>query len=153
FDVAGTRAYVITQDGVSVIDLADAVNHGPTIVPPIPVADPNVSTDDLEVLITATGDYAAVRVAGYAGLRVVSMRTGQTTLVPLAAQPTDIDLAPDGKRVYAVLRDAHRLAIVDVPAATVTSIDLGAVTVGSITVAADGTRALLYTNAILDEHI
>jgi len=74
FDAAGTRAYVITQDGVSVIDLADATEHAPRIVPPIRVAAPGTSPDDLEVQIVATGDYAAVRQAGHAGLRVVSMQ-------------------------------------------------------------------------------
>src|SRR4051812_7120691 len=61
FDAAGAHAFMITEDGVSVIDLADAVGHGPRIVPPIAVAAPGVSPDDLEVQIVATGDYAAVR--------------------------------------------------------------------------------------------
>jgi hypothetical protein len=61
FDAPGNRGYVVTQDGVSVIDLDYATAHGPTIVPPIAVADPAVSTDDLEVDIVATGEYAAVR--------------------------------------------------------------------------------------------
>jgi DNA-binding beta-propeller fold protein YncE len=164
FDAAGTRAYVITQDGVSVIDLVDATEHDPRIVPPIAVAPPGISPDDLEVQIVATGDYAAVREADHAGLRVVSMRAasaGQSWDVPLDAPPTDIDLAPDGSRVYAVLRDAHRLAVIDIPDdipgdpgdGTIDTVDLGGATVGSIAVSADGRRALLYTNATLDPHI
>jgi len=161
FDAAGTRAYVITQDGVSVIDLALATEHAPRIVPPIPVADPRISTDDLEVQIVATGDYAAVRQAGHAGLRVVSMQpasAGQAFDIPLAAPPTDIDLAPDGSRVYAVLRDAQRLAIIDIPGDAldptgVETVDLAPATVGSIVVSADGKHALLFTNATLDPHI
>src|SRR5690349_4382673 len=74
FDAAGARAYVITQDGVSVIDLAAATQDAPHLVPPIAVADPSISPDDLEVQIVATGDYAAVRQAGRASLRVVSLR-------------------------------------------------------------------------------
>jgi hypothetical protein len=71
FDAAGAHAFVITEDGVSVIDLADAIGHGPRIVPPIAVAAPGVSPDDLEVQVVATGNYAAVRQAGHAGVRVV----------------------------------------------------------------------------------
>lgn len=161
FDAAGTRAYVITQDGVSVIDLVDATEHEPRIVPPIAVAAPGTSPDDLEVQIVATGDYAAVRQAGHAGLRVVSMRTdtaGQTWDIPLAAPPTDIDLAPDGSRVYAALRDASQLAVIDIPGDAldptgVETVDLAPATVGSLVVSADGKRALVYTNATLDPHL
>lgn len=161
FDAAGTRAYVITEDGVSVIDLVDATEHEPTIIPPIPVADPAIEADDLEVQIVATGEYAAVRQAGHAGLRVVGMlgaTAGQAFDVPLASPPTDIDLAPDGSRVYAVERDASRLAVIEIPADAVDptgveTVDLAPAAIGSLVVSADGTRALLFTNATLDLHI
>ncbi|HEX2690006.1 MAG TPA: YncE family protein [Kofleriaceae bacterium] len=161
FDAAGTRAYAITEDGVSVIDLVDATEHEPRIVPPIPVADPGTAPEDVEVQIVATGGYAAVRQAGHAGLRIVSMRAadaGQAWDIPLASPPTDIDLAPDGARVYAVLREAQRLAIIDVPGdaldpAGVETVDLAPATIGSLVVSADGQRALLYTNATLDPHL
>jgi DNA-binding beta-propeller fold protein YncE len=161
FDAQGNHAYVITQDGVSVIDLAFAVDHGPTIVPPIPVADPAISPDALEVSIVSTGAYAAVRQTGSANLRVVGLAgadLGHAYTIPLASEPSDIDLAPDGKRVYAVERAAKKLAIVDIPGDAidptgVVTIDLSDATLGSLTVSHDGTRALLYTNAILDERL
>lgn len=161
FDAAGTRAYVITRDGVSVVDLVDATLDAPRIVPPIQVAPPGTSPDDLEVQVVATGDFAAVRRAGHAGLRVVGLgvaTAGQAWDIPLAAPPTDIDLAPDGSRVFAVLRDAQRLAIIDIPGDAIdpggiTTVDLAPATVGSIAVSGDGRRALLYTNATLDPHL
>ncbi|HMG53406.1 MAG TPA: hypothetical protein VK601_07985 [Kofleriaceae bacterium] len=161
FDAAGARAYAITEDGVSAIDLADAIQHGPRIVPPIAVADPGASPDDLEVQVVATGDYAAVRRAGTAAVRVVSLRgatLGQAWDVPLAAPATDIDLAPDGSRIYAVVRDAAQLAVIDVPGdaidpSGVEIVDLAPAAAGSLVVSADGKRALLYTNATLDPHI
>lgn len=161
FDAAGARAYVITQDGVSAIDLADAIGRGPRLVPPIAVAEPGVPADDVEVQIVATGDYAAVRQAGHAGVRVVSLRgatTGQAFDIPLAAAPTDIDLAPDGSRLYAALRDAGELAVIDIPAdaldpSGVDHVDLGGAAAGSLAVSPDGKRALLYTNATLDPHV
>jgi DNA-binding beta-propeller fold protein YncE len=161
FDAAGARAYVITHDGVSVIDLVDATEHEPRIVPPIAVADSAVSPDDLEVQIVATGDFAAVRQAGRAALRVVSLRgdtLGRAWDIPLAAAATDIDLAPDGSRLYAVERDARKLAIIDIPAdaldpAGVEVIDFAPAAAGSLALSPDGARALLFTNATLDPHV
>ena len=153
FDAAGGRAFVVTQDGVSVIDLATATAGAPTIVPPLPVADPMIPPDDLEVDIVATGDYAVVRQAGASELRIVDMHTGAASTVALASPATDIDLAPDGARVYAVERVAKRLAIVDVPGGVVATIDLADATIGSLTLSADGKRGLLYTNATLDERL
>src|SRR5690606_19678648 len=70
FDAAGNRAYVVTEDGVSVIDLAYATEHEPSIVPPIPVAAADVMPEDVEVQILATGEYAAVRQANRSSLRI-----------------------------------------------------------------------------------
>jgi hypothetical protein len=156
FDATGDHAYVVTQDGVSVIDLAYALAHPATSVPPIAVAAPGVPVSDLEVLVVSTGDFAAVRQAGVSALRVVSLRAadaGTVSTVPLASPATDIDLAPDGSRVYAVERDAAALAIVDIPAGGVQSVDLSSGTLGSIVVSRDGTRALLFTNATHDERL
>jgi len=161
FDAPGNRAYVITEDGVSVIDLAIATTSGPSIVPPIPVADPMAPPAPLEVDIVPSGDYAAVRRAGEPGLRVVSLAgamPGQAFDIPLASPPTDIDLAPDGTRVYAVLREAKKLAIIDVPGdaidpSGVELVDLTGATIGSLVLSPDGARALLFTNATLDERL
>lgn len=161
FDATGDRAYVITQDGVSVIDLAYATDHEATIIPPIAVADPAVPVEDLEVNIVSTGEYAAVRQANANALRVVSVghtNPGQTWTIPLASPATDIDLAPDGTRVYAVERAAQKLAIVDIPGdavnpAGVQTIDLADATIGSLQLSADGRVGLMFTNASLDLRI
>jgi len=153
FDKAGNRAFVVTQDGVSVIDLGVATAGAPTIVPPIAVADPSIAPDDLEVDIVATGEYAVVRQAGASTLRFVDMHTGAAQTIALASPATDIDLAPDGARVYAVERAAKKLAIVNVPGGIAATIDLADATIGSLDVSRDGTRALLYTNATLDERL
>ena len=158
FDAAGTRAYVITQDGVSVIDLGYATTHPPSIVPPIPVANPGVN---VEVAIVATGQYAAVRIAGAPVLRVVDVagpEPGRRFDIPLASPATDVDLAPDGARVYALSRAASTLAIVDVPSdafapSGVETVGLGAAALGSLVISPDGRQAMLYTNATLDERL
>ncbi len=161
FDAPGDRAYVVTQDGVSVIDLGYATAHEATIIPPIPVADPSVPVEDLEVDVVSTGEYCAVRQAGVAALRVVAVghtTPGQTWTIPLASPATDIDLAPDGGRVYAVERDAQKLAVVDVPGdaidpSGVETVDLADATIGSLVLSADGKRGVMFTNATLDPRL
>ena len=161
FDALGTRGYVITQDGVSVVDLGYSTTHPPSIVPPIPVADPLVPPANLEVGIVATGQYAAVRITGEPTLRIVDVagpEPGRIFDLPLASPATDLDLAPDGGRVYVVQRDAATMAVVDVPGDAfdplgIETIALTSSTIGSLVLSRDGRRALLYTNATLDERI
>lgn len=161
FDALGNRAYVITQDGVSVIDLGYATNHGPSIVPPVPVSDPAFPPESVEVNIVASGTYAAVRQIGDATLRIVDVggnEPGRVWPITLGSPATDIDLSPDGTRVYAMQREAKRLSIVDVPAdafapSGVETKDLTGAAVGSFVLSKDGRRALLFTNATIDERI
>ncbi|CAN5870638.1 hypothetical protein BH11MYX2_BH11MYX2_23550 [soil metagenome] len=159
FDAQGLRAYVITEDGVSVVDLGEATANGPSIVPPVPVAP--YGAQNVEVNVLPTGQYAAVRVGGEAALRIVDVggaNPGQSWSIPLASPATDIDLAPDGSRVYAVSREAKQLAVVPVPAAltapnSVSHVDLTNAATGSLVLAADGTKGVMFTNATADERL
>ena len=160
FDAAGNRAYVITEDGVSVIHLGFATDNTATIVPPIPVLDPTGSTTDVEINIVSTGEYAVIRQGQASALRVVNVGSnpGNGWTVPLASPATDIDLAPDGSRVFAVERAAKKLAIIDIPddavnPAGIDTIDLTNATLGSLVLSRDGKRGLLFTNATTDERI
>jgi hypothetical protein len=160
FDATGNRAYVITQDGVSVIDLGYATDHTATIIPPIAVADPAVSPDDIEVDVVSTGEWAAVRQVNSATLRIVNVGSapGTTHSITLASPATDIDLAPNGSRLYAVERTAKKLAVVDIPAdaqnpSGIETIDLTNAAIGSLVLSQDGKRGLLFTNATADERV
>jgi len=161
-DAAGRYAFVVTDDGISVIDLPALTAGGPTIVPPIPIMeDVFADTTGVEVSVVASGQYAIVRTPNVPALRVVSLlgsTAGQGFNVPLPAVPTDLDLAPDGNRVYAVFRDPAGLAVIDIPGDAVdpsgiTFIDLANATSGSLVLSDDGKRGLLFTNATLDERI
>lgn len=161
-DDTGTYAFVITDDGVSVIDLPAMTAGEPTIVPPIPVtADPLGDASGVEVHVVASGAYAVVRTPGEAGLRVTQLLgpdAGTGWNIPLPQEPADIDLAPDGSRVYATFRDPTGLAIVDIPGDAldptgVDVVDLAGATGGQLELAADGSRGVLFTNATLDERL
>ena len=161
-DQSGDYAFVITDDGVSVIDLPAMTAGEPTIVPPIPVTtDPFGDASGVEVDIVASGGYAVVRTPGEAAVRVVQLlgpAAGQGWDIPLPREPADIDLAPDGARVYAAFRNPAGLAVIDVPGdaldpSGVTEIDLTTATGGQLELAPDGATGVLFTNAILDERI
>ncbi len=162
FDATGERAFVITDDGISVLYLDDVLDAGPTIVAPIPVTtDPFEDPSGLEVDVTSSGDLAIVREAGVAGLRVISLAgvtTGQLWEVPLAGPPSDLELSPDGDRAYAVRRTQQQLAVLDLPSDAwdptgIELVDLSDATSGSLTLTSGGSRGILYTNATLDERL
>jgi DNA-binding beta-propeller fold protein YncE len=161
-DAEGKFAYVVTDDGVSVIDLQAMTTGGPTIVPPIPIMeDIFADTTGVEVDIVSSGQFAIVREPNVAALRVVSMlgpTAGDGQTIALPSVPSDIDLSPDGTRVYAVFRNPAGLAVIDIPGdvqnpSGITFIDLAAATSGSFVLSEDGTRGLLFTNATLDERL
>jgi DNA-binding beta-propeller fold protein YncE len=163
-DAGGRFAFVVTDDGISVLDLPLLAAGGATIVPPIPLAPGN--PEGLEVHVAGSGRFAIVRAPGAAGLRIVTLlgeTAGAAFDVPLPGVPTDLDLAPDGTRVYAALRDPARLAVIRLPSGEagpidldpprVTTVELPGATGGSLALSADGRRGLLFTNATLDERI
>jgi hypothetical protein len=107
------------DDGISVLDLEQVLDDGPSIVPPIPITpDPFADASGLEVDIVAAGDLAVVREAGGAWLRAVGLvgaTAGQMWEVDLPGVPSDLEMSPDGLRAYAVLREQGQLAVLDLP--------------------------------------
>ena len=162
FDAAGARAFVVTDDGISVIELADVIEAGPAIVAPISVTvDPLSDPVDIEVNVVASGEFAVVRERLKNEMRVLRLEEpnmGLMNIIDLPAEPTDVDLAPDGTAAYAVLRDSADLAILDLTAGLATAanlqlVDLGAEQVGSLVLYPDGLQAVLFTNATAVERV
>jgi len=156
FNDDGSRAYVITDDGISIIDMADAIEAGPSIVAPIDISG-GFATDplDMEVNVVASGEFAVVREVASAEVRVVSLVSGQFGLsssLVLPGEPSDLDLAADGLTAYAVVKDTSELAIIDLSSGLPESedvrlIDLGGEAVGSMVLSPQGNQAVLFTNA------
>ena len=151
----GSRAFVITDDGISVIDLANAIEVGPTIIAPIEVASSqDVDPIDIEVNVIASGELAVVREADSPELRVIRLTAEQPGLsvIVLPAAPSDVDLAADGRTAYAVLKDTSELAIIDLSAGLPGSedlslIDMAGETIGSMVLSPLEDQAILFTNA------
>jgi DNA-binding beta-propeller fold protein YncE len=155
FSSDGAKAFVITDKGISVVDLAAATK--PAIIPTIPVlGDPLKEPTPDEVLVTPDGALALIRLGGLKGIRVLDLATKALTDLPLGAEPTDIDLTADGKLAVAVLRDSKQVALLDIPAdlqdpTGVETLSTAPYTAGQSELTADGKRAFLFSNATTQE--
>ncbi len=152
FSSDDTKAYAVTQDGVSVMAL-DAPG-GPQATRIVPMSDdPLEDPDTRDVSLTPDGSYALVRRDGQSVITVVSLSSGDLTKVNLSGPCTDLDLSADGTRALAVIRDNSDVAILPVPEIATAPdsyevVHVDNATVGSIAIAEAAPVALAYTNAI-----
>jgi DNA-binding beta-propeller fold protein YncE len=176
----GSAAYVVTEDGISVLDFEDVEADGSGIAPRISLGD-DIVQKTLDVSITPSGEYALARQPGESEIRLVNLRTREITPLDLATvlpaieeeasdedggvppepapvEITDLDLAASGTVAAAVLRNQSSLVVLPIPGAfedagTISIRRVEDTVVGSATLAPDGKTALLYTTAAAVEHI
>jgi hypothetical protein len=151
YDTAGTRAFAVTQDGITVVSLDSAQ---PAVTKNIKLSDKPV--DDAttrDVAITPDGSYAIVRRDGEPVVGVFSLASGARTDVTLPAPPTDLDLSPDGSVAVAVIRDTSEVALLPIPGVVANPgvfplIKVTDAIIGSASLAQKSPLAFLYTNAV-----
>ncbi len=98
-----SRAFAITEPGVSVIELDSSL--GPMVAKDVPVTDdPLENPASRDVSITPDGSYALVRRDGSPDVGIVSLADGTRVTVTLSGPVTDLDLSEDGSRMVAVVR-------------------------------------------------
>ncbi len=150
FHQSKSIAYLVTNDGISVLEL-DKVKDG-VITPIIPVSeDPLDDPEMREVLITEDGDFAVVRNLAEPVVSVVDLESELIVTTEVKGLPTDVDLIPGVDKVLLTLReqglayvgDLEKLQAGDDDA--LISIDIQGSQAGAAVVTADGTRAVLYT--------
>jgi hypothetical protein len=157
FSVDSHRAFAVTEDGVAVIALSDA---SPAISGNVPLGAGGTTdyADTRDVSITADGRLAIVRREGSPVVGVVDLASGTRTAITLGGPVTDVDVSADGARAVAVVRDTSEVAILPLggvapdPAA-VKVLAITGETIGQVTLTADGTAAVLYSNAVAAERI
>lgn len=98
-----TRAFAITEPGVSVIELDSPL--GPSVLKDVPVTDdPLENPASRDVSVTPDGSFALVRRDGSPDVGIVSLADGTRVTVTLSGPVTDLDLSGDGSRAVAVVR-------------------------------------------------
>ncbi len=143
------RAHAVTQDGVAIIDLSGppkVTKNG--AISATPTEDPGTR----DVFVTKDGARAFIRRDASSAITVVDLDTDARTDVTLSGPVTDLDLADTGDRAVAVVRETAEVAVFPVADPTnKTSVTVTGETIGSVSIAPGGNRALLYTNALAIE--
>jgi DNA-binding beta-propeller fold protein YncE len=157
FDSEATTAYVTTEDGLNVVELASIDRD--QFLPLLSLGDdPLARAEDREVHITDDGSLAFVRTSTFRGLRVLDLATGDLRDLDLPAVPTDLDLFPGGDLAIAVMRDANAVAVLPLPEAlddpeAIVIVEVTNETIGLSQLAASAEQALLYTTVTDTDHI
>jgi hypothetical protein len=152
-----SAAFAVTEDGVSVVKLAQA--GAPRVTGNVPLTDdPTEDTDTRDVSITPNGRLALVRREGSASLGIVDLPTGTVGSIALSGAITDVDVTADGKSAVAIVRDTAEVAVIPLSngipeAGTVQHLTIAGEIIGSASIAADGKTVLLYTNAVAAERL
>lgn len=151
----GSAAFVVTEDGISIVRFADATT--PRVAPFVPLAA-GATKAARDVSVTPDGKFALARHEGESEVQLVDLATRAVTRLDLKTPVTDLDLSPDGKFALAVLRDTATVVQIPLPAgftdaAQRRSIKLAGETVGSADITPDGKTAVLYTTAAKIERL
>ena len=155
-NAADNRAYAVTRDGISVLELGAT----PRLADDIAILSSNdaLSADSGEpvlddVPITSDGRFAVVRFDGAPVLQVLDLSARTSQILTLPDEASDVDLAGDGQRAVAVIRATGQVAVFD-PAVVMTDPaqfvlhTFTGETLGSTALPDSGDMALLFTNAI-----
>jgi hypothetical protein len=155
FAADSTKAYAVTEDGVSVVALAMGAIADTVPLGANGLTDPE---DTHDVSITPDGRLAVVRRDGSANVAVVDLASHARTEIALSGAVTDVDVSADGARAVAVVRATAEVAILPLAghapaAADIVHVTITGETVGQVTLTAGGTIAVLYSNAFASERI
>ena len=148
-DDASERAFVVSSDGISVVELGDT----PSVAFLAPVSeDPLEEAGARDVSIPRDGKFALVRLDGSSQLRVVDLaREDGLSLFDMGAPVSDLDLSRDGKLALATLPGIAQVALIPVPptgdAASFERVAIPGEVTSSVSLSDASELALLYQNA------
>ena len=111
-----SRAFVVTEEGINIIDLTDLDNIGiPDVAVVYEGGTYDSTTADIELL--PDGSLALARKTGEKRLVVIDMskQPHERREYELYAEPTDLDVAPDGSFGVMVFRTTSEVAFFDLP--------------------------------------
>jgi DNA-binding beta-propeller fold protein YncE len=154
-DDKSERAFVVSDDGVSVVKLGDTSEVSLLA---------HVSEDPLEepaardVSITPDGAFAVVRLEGSTKLRIVDLsKDDAISAYDLGAPIADVDLSKDGKLALAAVPGIDQVVIVPMPptgdAESFERVTIPGEITSSIALSDQSELALLYQNGADNSHL
>jgi hypothetical protein len=154
-DASESRAYAVTFDGISVIELADTprvLNDVILVSPEEELAGALGEPVLSDVPLTRDGRYALVRFEATPALKVIELSSGLSQVIALPGEVSDVDIASDTGRAVAVVRETAQVAVFELDAALVDPTDLSLFSfsgenIGSTALPDTGAFALFFTNA------
>lgn len=146
FGKGGKLATIVSDQYLALVDLTVDVPRPELLVLDHSLEPPRAE----EVVLSRDGTWAFVRQFGADHLLVVDLLLREVDAIPVGANPTDLDLTPDGERAVVVSRNSRELWVLDAddPFAPPEVLPLpGADPYGSVTFDPTGNLAILYTTA------
>ncbi|MGM0558954.1 MAG: YncE family protein [Myxococcota bacterium] len=127
FDDVGETALVLTDDGISVIDIAETAADG--IAPPLRTVPAEMEPDrpqDLETLVTPDGAYALTRSSTFSAAVLLDIEADERYVLELPERPTDIDLVEtaSGLELLMMLRERGQALRMTVPDGFINAADV-----------------------------
>lgn len=147
FDAAERYLYVVTEEGISVIELGAR----PSVSGVVPVTTGFLAErSQADVSFAPDGSYAVVRASAATKVATLSLPDGAREEVDLGGVVTDLDLTPDGSRAFAVIGGSARVVEVPIPLAgraptSFRSVELTGEAIGAIALNADASAGLVYS--------
>ena len=160
FSVDGSRAYILSDDGVS--EIAIEAIAGDRFVPPVRIANRGEDIplrEDREILIAEASDLALVRIGERESIRVVDLRDGDVRDLELPGVPSDVDLVAGTSIALVALRDSEQLGFLDLDELSAGEIlpidwlDIEGQPVGQTVLAPEGDRLLVFSAVANSERL
>ncbi len=101
FSTDGSKGFVVTEDGVSILDFAEIERKGAHIATTIALGTD--ATASLDISVTPDGAYALARREGESQLRLADLESGDVHLLDLASE---FQVAPEEPELETVSGDA-----------------------------------------------
>lgn len=152
FDATAEHAFALVAEGITVLDLSEK----PTLSKLIEV--PAAASRD--VSFSADGAFALLRVAGSPDVSILDLASDARQELHFESNVTDLDISADGTSATAMLGDAQPPRVVSFPVpnpstdvSTFVRASIPGELVRSVSLAASGSVAVLYTNAVPNSHL
>ncbi len=149
-----SELYVVTEPGISIVELGDAPGVAALLALPTGAVGPL----GRDVTVTPSGEYALVRQEGEETIDILPLSGAPGVTLELGAPVTDLDMTEDGARGIAALRATSEVVVFDVSRVLANPEDFNRITlegaaVGSVSLPATPRRAMVYSTALQSDKL